>query len=378
MLDQIKLIQTLHDAGVDFFTGVPDSYLNGFCNSLLVTVPSEHNVIAANEGNAVAIAAGYYFSTGKVPLVYMQNSGVGNTINPLVSLADKDVYRVPMLLFIGWRGEPGTGDHAQHKRQGEITPKLPELLGIPCHIAPDDNEAMSQLISEALATVKAGRTPVAILVPKGVMAEEKKSTAPVENGYPLFREEAMEAVLDALPENAVCSATTGRATRELYFLRERRGEGHGLDFLNVGSMGHASSVAFSIAMNRKDRYSVCFDGDSAALMHMGAMSMVSKYDLPNFMHIILNNGAHESVGGQPSAGFAVDFIKIAQGCGYKTPVSFVTTREEVMKAVRELVACGHPTFIEIRVKKGLAGKLPPLNIDSHELLINELMNELQK
>jgi phosphonopyruvate decarboxylase len=378
MINQQRFLKVLLDAGVDFFTGVPDSYLNGFCNCLLENVPDEKNVIAANEGNAVAIASGYYFSTGKVPLVYMQNSGIGNAINPLLSLADKEVYSVPMVLLIGWRGEPGTGDHAQHKMQGELTTKLLDLMDIPFVVAEDNDDLLEIQVNQLIKQAQRERKIVAIVARKGVFADEKKSTAPVENGYPLFREEAIEAVLDAMPKDTIYVATTGRATRELYYLREKRGEGHNCDFLNVGSMGHASSVALGLALANKNRKVVCFDGDSAVLMHMGALSMVSNLDVPNFLHVVLNNGAHESVGGQPSAGMKVDFTTIAQGAGYRTVGHPVATREEIIGAVQNLTVRGQAAFIDVRIKKGLSSKLPPLNIPSHLELINGFMDELKK
>jgi phosphonopyruvate decarboxylase len=378
MINQKRFLDVLHDAGVDFFTGIPDSYLNGFCNFLLENVSDEKNVIAANEGNAVAIASGYYFSTGKVPLVYMQNSGMGNTINPLLSLADKDVYSVPIVLLIGWRGEPETGDHVQHKMQGELTTKLLDLMEIPFVLAEDNDDLLEKQVKQLIKRAQRERKVVAIVARKGVFAAEEKSTAPVENGYPLFRAEAIEAVLDAMPKDAIYVATTGRATRELFFLREKRGEEHNCDFLNVGSMGHASSVALGLALENKNRKVVCFDGDSAVLMHMGALSMVSNFDVPNFLHVVLNNGAHESVGGQPSVGMKVDFTAIAQGAGYQTVGHPAATREEIIDAARKLIERGKAAFIDVRIKKGLSSKLPPLNISSHLELINGFMNELQK
>ncbi len=378
MIDNNKFLNVLLDAGVDFFTGVPDSYLNGFCNCLLESVSEEKHIIAANEGNAVAIASGYYFSTGNVPLVYMQNSGIGNAINPLLSLAHKDVYSVPMVLLIGWRGEPGTGDHAQHKMQGELTTKLLDLMEIPFIIAEDSDDLLEKQVNTLIGQAQRERKVVAIIARKGVFATEEKSTEPVENGYPLFREEAIETVLDAMPRDTIYVATTGRATRELYFLREKRLEGHDYDFLNVGSMGHASSVAVSLALENKNRKVVCLDGDSALLMHMGALSMVSNLDIPNFMHVVLNNGAHESVGGQASVGMKVDFTTIAQGAGYQSVGHPVATREEIYGAAQNLSQRDKATFLDVRIKKGLGSKLPPLSIPSYLELISGFMDELQR
>lgn len=376
MINQKRVLNTLQESGVRFFTGVPDSFLNGFCNYLLETIPEDRHVIAANEGNAIAIASGYYFSTGIIPLVYMQNSGMGNTLNPLVSLADRNVYSVPMILLIGWRGEPGTElKHPQHRTQGEITLKTLEMLDIPYVIAEDNDDKLEEQIRWAVKTAKEGKKQVAVIGRKGVFAGDKKGNI-VDDRYPLSREEAIEIILDTMPEDTVYTATTGRATREIYFLRERRGEGHQHDFLNLGSMGHASSVALGIALAKRNRNVVCLDGDSAALMHMGCFTMASKLNVPNFLHIVLNNGAHESVGGQPSAGQLVDFTKIAEGSGYRTIGKSVETKEELERAIRELTAQEEAAFIDVRIHKGLKGELPPLDISSEEL-IQKMMEDLQ-
>jgi len=327
MLNQEKVFDVLQENGVNYFVGVPDSYLNGFCNYALANC-GERQIIAANEGNAIGIASGHYFATKEIPLVYLQNSGMGITINPLVSLADKDVYAVPMLILVGWRGQGNTEpNHPQHKLQGEITPGIFELMHIPYTILEDDDEKFAETIQKAVKYCTETRQPYGLIAPKGVMAAADKPNNK-DAVYPMSREEAMEVVMDHMPEDTVYSATTGRATRELFFLREKRNETKAHDFLNVGSMGHASSVALGIALEKKDRKVVVLDGDSAAMMHMGAMTMVSKLDVPNFMHVVLNNGAHESVGGQPSAGHLVDFTKVAEACGYATVGRAVETEEE--------------------------------------------------
>ncbi len=206
------------------------------------------------------------------------------------------------------------------------------------------------------------------------MAASEKANE-TDGRYPMSREEAIEVILDHLPADTVYAATTGRATRELFFLRERRGETKAHDFLNVGSMGHASSVALGIAMARPDRLVTVLDGDSACMMHMGAMTMVSKLDVPNYLHIVLNNGAHESVGGQPSAGHRIDFTKIAEGCGYATVGHAAATKEELIGALDTLTGAGRAAFIDVRIHKGLRGKLPPLDFD-HRAAIDALMDDL--
>lgn len=376
MINLDKFYNTLYSEGVEFFSGVPDSYLNGFCNYLLDNIESDRHIVVANEGNAVAIASGHYFATKTIPLVYMQNSGIGNALNPLVSLVDRYVYSVPMILLIGWRGEPLQGDHPQHRTQGIITPQILEMLDIPYVIAENDDTKIEKQTKWAVRTAKEINGAVAIIGKKGVFSGEKKENL-VDNYYPMSREEAIETILDILPKDTIYAATTGRATRELYFLREKRNEGHQYDFLNVGSMGHASSVAQGIALSDKSRNVVCLDGDSAAMMHMGAMTMASKLNLPNFLHIVLNNGAHESVGGQPSAGHLINFTEIAEGCGYITVGKAVTTKKELIDALHQIESHGKAAFIDVRIHKGLRGELPPLQI-SHGKLIKEFMSELQK
>lgn len=376
MIDQEYFIKMLNEAGVEFFTGVPDSLLNGFCSYLQNNVPADKHIIAANEGNAVAIAAGYFFSTNTMPLVYMQNSGLGNIINPLVSLTDSHVYKTSLVLLIGWRGEPDTGDHAQHITQGEITTKLLEILNIPYIIAADDDLIFAEQLRPLLQEAREGLKPVAIIGRKGVFSRLKKENV-VDDIYPLSREEAIETVLDSLPADTYYLASTGRATRELYFLREKRKEGHQYDFLNLGAMGHVSSVALGIAIANKKHRVVCLDGDASVLMHMGSLCMSCLVDAPNFLHIVLNNGAHESVGGQPSVGYIVDFTTIAAGSGYNTVGQAVKTKEELQHALNKLSSSSGPSFIDFRIHKGLKGELPPLNIDTNKL-IEDFMEQLAK
>ena len=376
MLNQERVFEELAKHGVTFFTGVPDSYLNGFCNYALNNCGSR-NIIAANEGNAVGIASGHYFASKEISLVYMQNSGLGNTVNPLASLVDKDVYAVPMLLLVGWRGQGNTEpNHPQHKLQGEITPELLEIMHIPYTILEDDDDKFAKAVEKAVKYCKETRQPYGLIAPKGVMAASDKPNN-VDNTYPMSREEAMEIILNNMPGDAIYSATTGRATRELFFLREKRCETKEHDFLNVGSMGHVSSVALGIALEKPGRKVVALDGDSACMMHMGAMTMVCKLDVSNFMHIVLNNGAHESVGGQPSAGHKVDFTKIAEACGYATVGHSVTTEVELVEALDVLRDCGKASFIDCRIHKGLSRKLPPIVFD-HREVIDDLIDALNK
>lgn len=368
-------ISELAKNGLTFFTGVPDSYLNGFNNYLKANISAERNIITANEGNAIALASGYYFATGNIPVVYMQNSGLGNCVNPLLSLTDKHVFSTPMLLIIGWRGEPGTkdGEREQHIMQGRISGQLLDLMDIPYKLLKE--ETTSEDIANLISTIKKNNSPAAFLVPNGVLTEKKKN--PQEGVYPMSREDAISVILDYMPADTVYCATTGRATRELYAQRDIRNESHSCDFLNIGSMGHASSVAMGIALSKPDRHVVCLDGDAAAIMHMGAMTTISKVNLSNFLHVVLNNGAHESVGGQPSAGHLIDFTKIADGCGYYTVGHPVENAEELAAAVEQCLASGRASFVDVRIHSGIRKDLPSIGMSSHEM-IDHLKQELSK
>jgi phosphonopyruvate decarboxylase len=365
MLNIELFVDTLKHSGVSFFTGVPDSFLNGFCNCLIKKVDGNKHVIAANEGNAIAIAAGYYLSTESIPLVYMQNSGIGNAVNPLLSLVEKHVYSIPLILLIGWRGQPATGDHEQHYMQGQLTLPLLESMEIPYLVIEDDDSTIPSLISWGIETAKCNQCPVAFVAPKGTLSGEKGAIA--DFAYPMNREDAMRVILDCIPDDAIYVATTGRATRELYYLREERRQSHKHDFLNVGAMGHSSSIATGIALANREKTVVCLDGDAAAVMHLGALTTISKIDVPNLVHIVLNNGAHESVGGQPSVGHVIDLTCIARGCGYNTLNQPVTKASELTYALKQLIGGDRPVFIEVRIGKGMKRNLPALNISPIEL-----------
>ena len=314
MIEVSKFEATLEASDINFFTGVPDSLLKSFCAYVTDNCGGGH-VIAANEGGAVGLAAGHYLATGKPALVYMQNSGQGNAVNPLCSLADPDVYSIPMVLLVGWRGEPGVKDEPQHVKQGKVTVSLFETLGIPTEILPDDDESAADVTRKMVERAKAESRPVALIVRKGLFAEYK-----LQNKKPdisvLPREQAIEGVLKSLPKDAVVVSTTGMISREVYETRERLGQGHERDFLTVGSMGHASMIALGIAKAQPDREVYCLDGDGASIMQMGNMAIVGQSGCGNLTHIVFNNAAHDSVGGQPTVGGEIDFEKIAEELGY--------------------------------------------------------------
>lgn len=301
---------------VDFYTGVPDSLLKPLCNYLMDTygIDSGHHMIAANEGNCVALAAGFHLATGKVPAVYMQNSGEGNIINPVASLLNDKVYAIPMIFIVGWRGEPGVHDEPQHIYQGEVTIKLLEDMDVATYVitketTEEELRDQMQVFRQMLAKGK----DVAFVVKKGAFSFEKK--VKYTNNNHMQREEIVEHIVNVSGEDPVLS-TTGKASRELFEIRERNGQSHKYDFLTVGSMGHTSSIALGVALQKPDKKIWCIDGDGAMLMHMGAMAVIGANRPSNLIHVVINNGAHETVGGLPTVASELDLVKMAEACGY--------------------------------------------------------------
>ncbi len=354
MIRSQDFVDWLTALGVDFYAGVPDSLLKPVCFYLADHAGDKH-VVAANEGGAVALACGYHLATGKVPLVYLQNSGQGNTINPLLSLADRDVYSIPLLLLIGWRGEPGTKDEPQHVKQGKVTVSLLEAMDIPYRVLEPEPDAARRCVDELVAIAAAENRPVALLVRKGTF-EPYKPKEQESGQFEMTREGAIEAVVSALGETDAIVSTTGHISRELYEYRARAGHGHQREFLTVGSMGHASQIAMGIALAKPERQVICLDGDGAMLMHMGGAAIVGAAGVENFKHIVLNNGVHDSVGGMASAGLQVSFTEIVKACGY-TEAWRVERSMDVAEKVAKLRAVMGPAMLEIMVRKGARSDL---------------------
>jgi len=334
----------------EFFTGVPDSQLKPLCNYLMATYGiSDKHVIAANEGNAVGLAAGYHLATGKVPVVYMQNSGLGNIINPVASLMNDKVYGIPCVFIVGWRGEPGVKDEPQHIYQGEVTVKLLEDMDIATFIISKDTteEELSAKMTE-FKTILAKGKQVAFVVRKGALEFDGKVKYTNDNN--MVREEIIEHIATVSDTDVVVS-TTGKASRELFEIRERRGQTHGSDFLTVGSMGHSSSIALAIARQKPDRKIWIIDGDGALLMHMGSMALLGANAPKNIVHVVINNGAHETVGGMPTVAEKIDLCKIADGCGYPNFVS-VDSFDALDEALRAAKGRDELSFIEVKCSIG--------------------------
>ncbi len=352
----MKIEKFLEIIGSEFYTGVPDSQLKALCDCLMERygIDSKHHIIAANEGNAAAIAAGYHLATGKTPVVYMQNSGEGNIINPLASMMNEKVYGIPCVFVIGWRGEPGVHDEPQHIYQGEVTCKLLDVMGIAYTVIGKETteEEVLTAMEKYHEQLEQGKD-VAFVIRKGALSFEGKVN--YENGNALKREEIIEHIAKVSGTDPVVS-TTGKASRELFEIRERAGQGHSYDFLTVGSMGHCSSIALGIALMKPEKRIWCIDGDGAALMHMGAMPVIAHHHPRNLIHIVINNGAHETVGGQPTVMGNLNFCEIARTNGYPNAVC-VSTLEALDEALDEAKERNDLSLIEIKCGIGARADL---------------------
>lgn len=346
---------TLAGYGIDFYAGVPDSLLKNLCAYITDHADTSHNIIAANEGGAMGLAAGHYLATGQIPVVYMQNSGEGNIINPLASLTDSDVYNIPVLLVIGWRGKPGVHDEPQHVKQGKVTTGLLNVMGIDYTVLSKEEDKAEAQIRKAVEYMQSTKNCYALVIEKDTFDNYQLSTVNSQLELSLSREEAIQTVAAALGEKDCIVSTTGMISRELFEYRTAKNEGHERDFLTVGSMGHASQIALGIAMEKPDRRVWCFDGDGATIMHMGSMAIVASKQPGNYIHVVFNNGAHDSVGGQPTVGLNIDLPAIAKAVGYKHIVS-VDNKEDLenqLSIVNSRLSINeYPIFLEIRVRKG--------------------------
>ena len=355
MIDPREFIECLQSNEVEFFTGVPDSLLKEFCACLEEVPAAGRHIISANEGGAVALALGYHLATRKIPLVYLQNSGLGNIINPLLSLADAEVYSIPLLLVIGWRGEPGVHDEPQHKKQGRVMLSMLEAMEIPYSILGPEVDQAEVSLRDALGYVRRNNAPFALVIKKGTFKTFAGSSGEKAT-FELTREAAIQQVLGFLDERDVVVSTTGMASREVYEHRSKKGEGHQRDFLTVGGMGHASQIALGLALQKPDHSVDCLDGDGAVLMHMGALAIAGALKVPNFKHIVLNNGAHDSVGGQPTVGFTVDMLGIARAAAYER-VLRAQTQHELETCLVDMKRSNGPSLLEIRVRCGARKEL---------------------
>ena len=342
-------IERLRENGIDCFAGVPDSLLKNMCAYITDHFDAAHNIIAANEGAAVGFAAGHYLATGQPACVYMQNSGEGNIINPIASLTNQEVYNIPVLLLIGWRGRPGVQDEPQHVMQGKVTTGLLNVMGINYEVLAKEEDRAEMQIAKAVKALR-NKDVFALVIEKDTFDEYKLQNIE-KNDLTLSREEAIQTVAAAIGEKDCIVSTTGMISRELFEYRAAMGQSHERDFLTVGSMGHASQIALGVALAQPERRVWCFDGDGAVIMHMGSMAIVANKAPKNYVHVVYNNGAHDSVGGQPTVGLTIDLPTVAKAVGYKANYS-VDDKSELEAMLNEVKNQDGPVIIEIKVKKG--------------------------
>ena len=365
-------IETLRDYGINFFAGVPDSLLKNICAYITDHFDAAHNIISANEGAAVGLAAGHYLATGKPACVYMQNSGEGNIINPIASLTDQEVYNIPVLLLIGWRGRPGVHDEPQHVKQGKITTGLLNVMGINYEVLSKEEDKASKQIEKAVNALKS-KDMFALVIEKDTFEEYKLQNVEV-NDLSMSREEAIQTVAAALGEKDCIVSTTGMISRELFEYRAAMGQGHERDFLTVGSMGHASQIALGIALAQPKRRVWCFDGDGATIMHMGSLAIIANKSPKNYIHVVFNNGAHDSVGGQPTVGLKIDLPAAAKALGYMATYS-VDNKAALEAILNNVKQQEGPVILEVKVKKGNRkdlGRPTTTPIQNKEALMNFL------
>ncbi|MCK5539045.1 MAG: phosphonopyruvate decarboxylase [Bacteroidales bacterium] len=348
MINTKNFYDYLSNKEIEFFSGVPDSLLKDICAYITDNTSKQKHIIAANEGNAIALAAGYHMATNKIPMVYMQNSGIGNAVNPLLSLTDTEVYNIPILLMIGWRGE--TKDEPQHVKQGKVTTDLLDAMEIPYLVLDTNEENAEKQIDIAISKIKETNTAFALIIRKGTF-EKYNIKQEIKSDFTLLREEAIKIIIDSLEGDEVIVSTTGKTSRELFEYRDALKQNHNSDFLTVGSMGHASQIALGIALNKPNRKVICIDGDGAVLMHMGGFSIIGTQAPKNFLHIVVNNGAHESVGGQPTIAFNIDIPKIAKANNYKYAIR-VSTTDELKNALKSINTNSYPAIIEVMTRIG--------------------------
>jgi phosphonopyruvate decarboxylase len=349
MIEPSFFYKKLKENKVDFYTGVPDSLLKNFCAYITDHCEENRHIIAVNEGAAVALASGYNIATNKPALVYMQNSGIGNAVNPLLSLADTEVYKIPMVLLIGWRGQPGIYDEPQHIKQGKVTLRLLKSMDISYEILSDDENEVSKQTDTCFDFLSKKNSPYALVVKKDTFAPYSLRNVKTEESGLMSREEAIEEIVKASDKKEIFFSTTGMISRELYELRDKYEMDHSCDFLTVGSMGHVSHIALSVALQKPDKRVTVIDGDGALLMHMGAVPAIGVKKPINFTHIVMNNAAHDSVGGQPTIAQSINLCDVALACGYKY-TRRAKSKIELLDVLLEEKAS--PSFIEVFVKKG--------------------------
>ena len=349
MIQVNNFLKFLKKNEINFFTGVPDSLLKNFCLLVEQKIDKKNHIISANEGSAMGIAAGYHLATNKIPLIYLQNSGFGNIINPLLSLIDKRVYSIPVIILMGWRGEPKSNDEPQHLAQGELTLNLIKTLKSNYYILKGDEKKDFKELRSQIKKLKINHKPLFILVKKNIINNSNVNIKKIQIKFK--REEAIKTIINILGKKNKYISTTGMISRELYEIRKHNKENHSSDFLTVGSMGHASQIALGYSIKSKKNI-VCLDGDGAFLMHMGGIATIGDMKLKNFTHILLNNRSHESVGGQRTTSEIINYAAIAKASGYQKVYGKVDSLSKLKSTLKKTKKIKALKFIECIISPG--------------------------
>ncbi|MBT2789577.1 phosphonopyruvate decarboxylase [Paraburkholderia strydomiana] len=373
MIEAAQFVEAARDRGFDWYAGVPCSYLTPFINYVLQD-ESLHYVSAANEGDAVALIAGVALGardergggTRRRGITMMQNSGLGNAVSPLTSLTW--TFRLPQLLIVTWRGQPGVADEPQHALMGPVTPAMLDTMEIPWETFPTEADAIGPALDRAIAHMDETGRPYALVMQKGSVAPyELKAGAVGERRVPATarsqfanvaaselasRHDALKKVIAHTPiESTVVLASTGFCGRELYAIDDRPNQ-----LYMVGSMGCVTPFALGLALARPDLHVVALDGDGAALMRMGAFATLGAYGPSNLTHVLLDNGAHDSTGGQATVSSQVSFAGVAAACGYASAVE--SDDPAVLDQLFESAPLDGPRFARLVIRRGTPDGLP--------------------
>ena len=379
MIDPEDFLQTFLELDVKFFAGVPDSLLKDICSCFSKFLNEREHIIACNEGAAVSLGIGHYLATSRPALIYLQNSGLGNTINPLISLSHKEVYSIPLILLIGWRGEilddkSQLEDEPQHRAQGKITCKQLELMGIDYFVLDSKNNDYKKLINKYLVKSINNSVPFAIVVRKNCFKKNKKVNSKNRSKKLLSREKIIKIIIKSIPNNTITVSTTGFTSRELFEIRKSEKMGHANDFLTIGGMGHTSQIAAGIAFAKPSQRILCIDGDGSLLMHSGSMAVNALCS--NLVHIVINNGVHDSVGGQPTLAKNINLSELARSFGYGFSVT-VDNENDLIKNLKDAFKVNISCFIEVKSESGARSDLGRPEL-SARIMKKMFMDELKR
>ena len=350
-----SLINVLKKNDINFFTGIPDSILIELSRFLQNKNKRKH-IRATSEGSAISIGIGHYLSTKQVPCIYMQNSGLSNALNPLISITSKKVYNIPLVLIIGWRGSPRVKDEPQHNVKGKITESILKLLNIKYTIVRSGND-LSQF-NKIVKNAKKNNNIAACLIEQGTIKKIKK-TYNKKNFYKLNKELFLKTLLETLEKNSKVISSTGYNSRELMYLRNKYKLINTKDFYMVGGMGHTASVALGYSLSTKKK-TICIDGDGSFLMHLGSIKTAGTFANNNFKYILLNNNSHDSVGGQNTYANNIDFEKLSKSLGFKKFYK-IKNNKNLKQNIKRFLKGNNLNFLEVKITNSKIKNLPRPN-----------------